>query len=685
MMNLARENRRISRARYRPSDSRSETLELAREEVRERLKKATVSLSSEGFPQPDLDGKLLRPLAAYITVPRETRVRLDDRFWFGALAIEMVHEASLLHDDILDEAPERRGKPTMVAAAGVGPALVLGDHLLTAAYRAAAATESPEFLSVFIRSVERTVAGEVAQEASQGRILGEAEYLRIISGKSGELFRSAFLLAPAILEKESADAVGSLGARFGALYQMVDDFLDYCPDGDRGKSPLQDYRQKKWTWPLGLTQASHFEDPESTVLLRLFRRTEGGGQAPMEKGAERFRGEVESLLRDLAGEGVETLELSELLWGWSRLIQDTAVEEVQTQGIVPPMHRRDSFLEGSGSHSRRPEAAALRRELRLAAGDLASSGERLTYFGRHAKSFRFAARLFPGEQLQKVADVYTFCRFTDDLVDEAVGEAPEVTETRLNVWLSLARQAYEEGDSGVPMLEAVMGEMRAAGVPFSYAAELVEGVRMDLSPRRYRTKEELRTYSHRVASVVGGWLTELFGIRDPWILNRAFALGHAMQLTNILRDVGEDLRRGRLYLPEDLMASYGIDRDHLEAKAKSGSPAVPGYRRLLEALMADAESDYEMAFEAIPTLPSFFQGPVAVAASVYRGIHDEIRRNGYDNLNRRARTSLSRKLVLGAQGLWSLKRSSTRQGRAGHERAIPLQPFGRDEERQAAS
>jgi phytoene synthase len=158
-----------------------------------------------------------------------------------------------------------------------------------------------------------------------------------------------------------------------------------------------------------------------------------------------------------------------------------------------------------------------------------------------------------------------------------------------------------------------------------------------------------------------------------------------MQLTNILRDVGEDLRMDRLYLPEDLMARFGIDRDLLEAKAKNGSPAFPGYRRLLETLMADAESDYEMAFEGIPSLPAFFQGPVAVAASVYRGIHEEIRRNGYDNLNRRAKTSVLRKLVLGAQGLWALRKALTRQSQVGRDRSLPLPPFCQDEERRAAS
>ena len=671
--------------RNRKLNSKEESLERAREQVRDNLRGAAEFLSSEGFPRPELDGKLLRPLTAFITVPKRLRLQLDRRFWYGALAVEMVHEASLLHDDILDEAQERRGQPTMVAAAGVGPALVLGDHLLTAAYRAAAATESPEFLKAFIRSVERTVAGEIAQERSQGRVLAEEEYLRIITGKSGELFRSAFMLAPALLQTGSADEVGSMGARFGALYQMVDDFLDYCSNADRGKPPIQDYRQKKWTWPLGLLRLEDFNSPDSEVLAQLFHRNMGGGQAPMEEGVGRIGTEVKLLLRDLSQERVETLELEELLLSWRDLIQRSTAAEMEARSSILPLHRREFPAARPEPPQSLPQTAALRRELRDAAAGLATPAERLAYFGRHAKSFRFAARLFPRKQLQDVVDVYAFCRFTDDLVDEADGEAGEITEARLGVWLAMARKAHEEQNSGIPILDAVMGEMSRAKVPFSYAEDLVKGVRMDLTTSRYRTMEELRTYSYRVASVVGGWLTELFGVRDPWVLDRAFALGHAMQLTNILRDVGEDLHRGRLYLPEDLMSHHGIDRDFLEAKAKNGTPAFPGYQRLLEALMAEAEADYERAFEAIPALPWFARGPVAVAASVYQGIHREIRRNNWDNLSRRARTSLPRKMVLGALGLWALRRSSTRRLHERSQRVPPHPPFRQNEERQAVT
>jgi phytoene synthase len=634
---------------------------------------------------PALDGKLLRPLAAYLLVPREKREGLNDRFWFGALAIEMVHEASLLHDDILDEALQRRGRPTMAAEAGVGPALVMGDHLLTAAYRSAAAAESPRFLQTFIKSVERTVAGEVEQERSQGRVLPEEEYVRIITGKSGELFRSAYSLAATAVESQSEEGLGSLGAQFGALYQMVDDFLDYCTQAERGKAPLQDLRQKKWTWPLGLIGVVNYDTPVEQVLSALFRPGADGSPSPMEKGAQRLGREFGLLLEDLSDQGLETVEIAELFFGWHTLVLTAAKRETAAQrrlelGLNP--------TEPIAISARDPapfRAATIRRELREAAEGLHDPGARLRYFGHHAKSFRFAARLFPQDRLQQVADVYAFCRFTDDLVDEADAEDIVVTEARLDLWLSMAKSAYEGKPSSIAFLDDVMTTMAGAEVPFSYVEELIEGVRMDLRPRTYHSLDELRVYSYRVASVVGGWLTELFGIRDPWVLERAYALGHAMQLTNILRDVGEDLAMGRLYLPEDLMARCGVDRTLLEAKAQYGGPMFPGHRHLVETLMDVAEADYDKAFEAMPALPGFFQGPTAVAASVYRGIHEEIRKNEYDNLHRRASTSLIRKVALAMRGILTLARSRSRWRAIQRDGSVPRPAFRRTENQRAAS
>jgi phytoene synthase len=622
-------------------------------------------LTEQGLARPALDGKLLRPLTAYLTIPRRFRQHVDDRFWAGALAIEMVHEASLLHDDVLDEASERRGRPTLFATSGVGPALVLGDHLLTSAYRAARTASCPRFLSSFIDAVERTVAGEIDQESSQGKILSRPEYLRIITAKSGELFRAAFSLGPSLLGYGDQSSASDLGARVGRLYQMIDDFLDYCPSIDRGKPPLQDWRQKKWTWPLGLIGISDFDLDESEVLARLSAESQGA-KAPMAEAADWIREEAHQVELAMLDGGLESEDIRTMFYGWA----DMAGEAAEAARISSAAQAEDPSETGAGPESRTKEEARLISELADAARPLDTRRGRLAYFGRHARSFRFASWLFPAFALDKVATVYAFCRFTDDLVDESVGTDPDVVANHLETWRSLAFQAYHGSPTGIAIVDAAMRDMRLGGVPFHYADDLIKGVAMDIRPQAYPTLEALREYSYRVASTVGGWLTELFGVHDPWVLDRAFALGHAMQLTNILRDVGEDLSSDRLYLPADRMAAHGVDRGLLVAKKNHGSPAFPGYRSLMEELMAKADEDYARAFEAIPSLPRFFQGPVAVAARVYQGIHDEIRWNDFDNLTLRARTSFTRKLFLAFSGWRALRKATDRSIRFSPQVAV---------------
>jgi phytoene synthase len=138
-------------------------------------------------------------------------------------------------------------------------------------------------------------------------------------------------------------------------------------------------------------------------------------------------------------------------------------------------------------------------------------------------------------------------------------------------------------------------------------------------------------------------------------------MGHAMQLTNILRDVGEDWRRGRLYLPLDLLARHGVESEEIHALSERG--VVPdGWPEAMEELMGVADRHYRAAFQAIPLLPTWYRRPVAVAARVYRGIQDEIRRNGYDNGSLRAHTSFLGKLRLGWAGLRDLRRAATAPG-----------------------
>jgi phytoene synthase len=174
---------------------------------------------------------------------------------------------------------------------------------------------------------------------------------------------------------------------------------------------------------------------------------------------------------------------------------------------------------------------------------------------------------------------------------------------------------------------------------------------MDLEPTRYVEWVDLRLYTYRVAGAVGGWLSQLFGLRDPELLERAHALGHAMQLTNVLRDVGEDLGRRRVYLPQSLLDEHDLTVAELDMARAGLAPLPRTWPSAMEELMARADEQYSFAHEGIRALPPALRRPVAAAAEAYRGIHDEVRRNDYDNLRKRAHTSLATKVRLGFVGV----------------------------------
>lgn len=618
-------------------------VEALRERVRAGLEGVRARLSGVRFPLPAPQGKLLRPVLALAMVPPDRRGALGDPFWAGALAIQMIHEASLLHDDVVDGGKERRGAPSRVQAAGLAAALVEGDHLLTGAYRVMAEHGPHGLLPLFCRAVEGTVSGEREQGVRCGDVVSAECYRQIIRGKSGELFGAALALAAHALDRDT-EAAFELGCQVGSLYQMVDDLLDLCPEAALGKPPFQDYLQQRWTFPLGMAGVVDFQEPPRALVDRLFGR-HGLSESPMERAVASLRAEEAVVARVVQTIFPEGEEAQSILRSWVDRAGEVVRREQASRIMETP---QPQWFSGTGES---PREVVVNEAARLS-----SAPEWLAYFARHGTSFRFASRLFPPDARDVVSGVYAFCRFTDDLVDHREDLPPQAREALLDVWLELAREAYQTGRSGVVLLDRVMGDAAGAGVPFRYPAELVEGVRMDLSPVEYADSAALRVYSYRVASVVGLWLTERFGVHDGWVLERAAAMGHAMQLTNILRDVGEDLHRGRLYLPLDRMAAHGVDRGELEQAARTGAPLPGGYPGLVEELLQYAEHDYQEAFPAIAALPAFFQRPVAVASHVYRGIHTSVRKNAYDNLGRRAFTSLSRKGVLAGGALLALRK-----------------------------
>ena len=325
-----------------------------------------------------------------------------------------------------------------------------------------------------------------------------------------------------------------------------------------------------------------------------------------------------------------------------------------TGATSAPANVRIDGRDGSLREDRRPIIAV--DELRALQG-LANPEE---YLASHSRSFRFAASMMAKPDRARIARVYAWCRYTDNLVDDDV--STDLAERRLDLWLRCSWEAFDGRESGIDLVNRVMGEMAECEIPFAYAHDLVRAMRSDLHFTTYADLEALRVYTYRAAGVVGRWLTELHGVRDSWMLERATALGEAMQLTNILRDVGEDLERGRMYLPTTELVRVGLTAGDIEAIRHGGRRIDASYRALTESLMCVADAGYERADEAIPYLPKDFRRAAAVSSAVYRGIHGAIRRNGYDNFRRRASTSRSRKAMLALNAMVSLARSRVTAG-----------------------
>lgn len=262
-----------------------------------------------------------------------------------------------------------------------------------------------------------------------------------------------------------------------------------------------------------------------------------------------------------------------------------------------------------------------------------------------SKSFAAAARLLPAPLRDPVAALYAFCRVSDDAVDEADDVPAALRDLEQRLERIYAAQASEN-----PIDRTVGYTIDRYGIPKRLLLALLEGYAWDAQGRLYRTLAELESYCARVASTVGVMMSMLFGIREPQTLARAADLGIGMQLTNICRDVGEDARRGRLYLPLDWLDEAGVNSTALLEQPQFSVALGATIQRLLQV----ADGYYERANVGIAELPRRTRVAIRGAALIYRDIGRIIAGNGYDSVSQRAYTGRARKLWLLLRALGAL-------------------------------
>jgi len=251
-------------------------------------------------------------------------------------------------------------------------------------------------------------------------------------------------------------------------------------------------------------------------------------------------------------------------------------------------------------------------------------------------SFYYSFLFLPPERRRAITALYAFCREVDDIVDEV--NEPGIARVKLAWWRTEVANLFS-GQPQHPVTKALAPFAATYGLDAGRMNEIIDGMEMDLTHRRYADFEALHLYCHRAAGVVGQLSASIFGFREPSTLEYAEALGIAFQLTNIIRDVGEDARRGRVYLPVDELATFGLTpEDILERK---GGDA---FRKLMAFQAQRAESYYDRAFAKLAPADKRDQRAGLIMAAIYRTLLDEIRRDNFDVLDRRIALTPLRKL-----------------------------------------
>jgi phytoene synthase len=246
-------------------------------------------------------------------------------------------------------------------------------------------------------------------------------------------------------------------------------------------------------------------------------------------------------------------------------------------------------------------------------------------------SFYYSFLFLPPERRRAITALYAFCREVDDVVDET--SDPQVAATKLAWWRVEVGNLFA-GNPQHPVTKALRPFTEKFSITAGRLNEIIDGMEMDLTQTRYLDWPGLERYCYRVASVVGLLAAGIFGYRDPRTLEYAKNLGIAFQLTNIIRDVGEDARKNRIYLPMDDLKTF-----HVPAADILNGTQTEDFKKLLAFEVARAKQFYERALQSLPARDRRAQRPGLIMAAIYRALLDEIERDGYQVL--KGKTSLT--------------------------------------------
>jgi len=266
----------------------------------------------------------------------------------------------------------------------------------------------------------------------------------------------------------------------------------------------------------------------------------------------------------------------------------------------------------------------------------------------HAKSFYFAAKFLPKHKQKAVYPIYAFCRHVDDEIDE-IGDGDEAEAVKsVEKWKANLNNIYENkfdkqrttNNEQTQVFIAFQDVLQTYQIPQNLPLELIQGVLMDTTTKRYETFEELYVYCYRVASTVGLMSSEILGYSDKIALEYAEAMGIGMQLTNILRDVKEDAEIGRIYIPQEDLRRFNISEEQIFARKFDEN-----FRQMMKFQVERAREYYEKGEKGIPLLEKDSRFTVLLASRIYAKILDKIENLDYNVFSARAHTNKSQKLL----------------------------------------